>query len=116
METKHTKGEWAWQKFGNYYLLTAQHGMREIILAAYQNNDYAYPTMNDDGILKPVDSNHPNAKLIAAAPISYEQNIRNLVFLRSIKGMLGVTHQTILYNECDIRIKETELAIKKATE
>ncbi len=69
----HTKGIWAWQKFGNKYLLTAQHGFREIIIGANivdPDMGYieCYPSMNDDGLLKPIDPTHPNAKLIAAAP------------------------------------------------
>lgn len=63
-EFKGTKAPWVWQKFGYATYLTAQHGMREIIIGSI--NDV--PAMNVDGILRRVDTDHPNAKLIAAAP------------------------------------------------
>ena len=70
MKTKHTKGEWAWQLMGDTYYLTAQHGIREIILGAIEHPTMKYPVlgMNNDGILKVIDKDNPNAKLIAAAP------------------------------------------------
>lgn len=67
----YTKGPWAWQRFGSYYSLTAQHGMREIIISANPDREnYGNPVvvMNNDGILNPIDPQHPNAKLIATAP------------------------------------------------
>jgi hypothetical protein len=68
--TKHTAGPWAWQKFGRHYCLTAQHGMREIIIGslAVEMPQETYPAMNSDGRLQPVSPEHPNATLIAAAP------------------------------------------------
>lgn len=71
MKTKHTPGKWAWQLMGDTYNLTAQHGMREIILGGIEHGSMGYPVLgmcNDKGILRDVDPNHPNAKLIAAAP------------------------------------------------
>jgi len=68
---KHTKGKWAWQRFGDHYHLAAQHGMREIIISANIVNQHSLKpcvTMNIDGILKPINPDHPNAKLIAKAP------------------------------------------------
>lgn len=67
---KHTKAPWAWQRFGDTYSLTAQHGMGEIIIGAIVHGGMGYPVvgMNQEGILKDVDPLFPNAKLIAAAP------------------------------------------------
>jgi hypothetical protein len=65
MEVKFTPAPWAFQKFGKDFYLTAQHGMREIILAGSKGGQLR---MNQDGILLPVNPNHPNAKLICAAP------------------------------------------------
>jgi len=65
METAYTEPPWAWQKFGDKYCLTAQHGMREIILSANKGGNIE---MNQDGILENIDPNHPNPKLISAAP------------------------------------------------
>ncbi len=64
-----TRADWAWQKFGNIYMLTAQHGMREIIIGANvdEKTGVAYPSMNNDGILREINPEHPNAKLIASA-------------------------------------------------
>lgn len=73
-EFKGTKPPWAWQKFGNTYMLTAQHGLREIILGSIDvgNNGDGYPNpviaMNIDGVLVEVDPNHPNSILMAASP------------------------------------------------
>lgn len=67
---EHTKGPWAWQKFGDTYSLTAQHGMREIIISANPSRNSVQPivVMNLDGRLQPVNPEHPNAQLIAKAP------------------------------------------------
>jgi hypothetical protein len=68
--TEYTSGPWMWQKFGNYRMLVAQHGMREIIIGslAVEMPNETYPAMSFDGRLKPIDTYFPNAKLIAAAP------------------------------------------------
>jgi len=65
-----TKGPWAWQQFGHYHLLAAQHGMREIIIGsrAVKGPQETYPAMNKGGILAAITPDHPNARLIAAAP------------------------------------------------
>lgn len=65
MNDKYTKSPWGWQDFGNAPVLVAQHGHREIIISA---NHAGMVNMSDDGILLVVNENHPNAKLIAAAP------------------------------------------------
>lgn len=77
MKKEFTKGKWAWQLFGDTYSLTAQHGMREIIVGAIEHPEMEYPVvgMNNDGLLRVVDKVHPNAKLIAAAPEMYKQLI-----------------------------------------
>lgn len=64
MTVQQTKGPWAWQKFGSEWCLTGQHGMRPIVLATRKNN----PTSLVNGLLVPLDPNHPDARLIAAAP------------------------------------------------
>ena len=105
METKFTKGKWAWQKFGDKYCLVAQHGMREVILSSNINEEKSlqpYLTMNKDGILKPIDPNHPNAKLIAAAPDLL--NACQLVMKSSRGETLSFQTLTALYD-----------AIEKAT-
>lgn len=86
-----TPGPWAWQNFGGAYFLTAQHGMREIIIAGgtkreEESNVACLPVMNSEkGILEPVDPTHPNARLIAAAPDLFQalikiNNIENAAF------------------------------------
>lgn len=67
---KHTKGPWGWQKFGDYDSLTAQHGMREIIIGSVTTESglSSFVAMNKDGILNPIDRDHPNAKLISKSP------------------------------------------------
>ena len=88
----HTQSPWAWQKFGTEYLLTAQHGMREIIIGATDLNANidccdnrvianTVPTMNKDGICRPIDPVHPNAKLIAASPELLEEHKTDLPLL-----------------------------------
>ncbi len=69
---KYTKGKWAWQKFGQHYLLAAQHGSREIIIGANCLRGGSYPSMNNDGILRAINPDHPNAKLISKAPEMYK--------------------------------------------
>lgn len=103
METKHTKAPWGWQKFGNQTCLTAQHGMREIIISANRTGNLL---MNKDGILYPIDDSHPNAKIITAAPEMFEA----LVCVRTFLQKSGINYDNAeLYNLVD-------KAIKKATE
>lgn len=70
MKAQYTSGPWAWQRFGDTYYLTAQHGMREVIIGAIPHGEMKYPVvgMNLDGVLRDVDPDHPNAQLIASAP------------------------------------------------
>ena len=71
---KYTKAKWDWQLFGDTYYLTAQHGMREIIIGAINHPEFEMPVpaMNYDGRLQVIDPDHPNAKLISKAPEMYE--------------------------------------------
>lgn len=75
-ELKHTPGPWAWQKLGNFNNLVAQHGDREIIIGSLAIREAmpveTFPAMNNDGILYAISKDHPNAKLIAAAPEMFE--------------------------------------------
>ena len=68
-KTTHTPGPWAWQSFGCGNLLIAQHGRRPVVLGAITDLEkHCAPAMNKDGRLELVDPDHPNARLIAAAP------------------------------------------------
>ena len=104
METKFTKGEWAFQKFGKQYNLTAQHGRREIILSANLKGELV---MNQDGILRPINPDHPNAKLIAAAPLMYEQ------LLSIVDGSAFDKESGLVWEH---RLDAIREALKKATE
>jgi len=106
METKYTHGPWGWQSFGSGLFLTAQHGMREIILSsARKGMNGSEITMNKDGILEPIDPNHPNAKLIAAAPMLLKACIEARELLID---ELCEPERTVFWNLVN--------AIKKATE
>jgi len=103
---KSTKAPWAWQKFGNKYCLTAQHGMREIILGANPvdgENGFApcMVVMNEDGILRPIDPDHPNAKLIASAP----ELLEALHWAKGI-GKNGEVHDKIVMDRINMVIKK----------
>lgn len=65
MKTEHTPGPWAWQKFGKEWCLTGQHSMRPIVLAY---NRKIGMTSLVNGLLVPLDTNHPDAVLITAPP------------------------------------------------
>ena len=107
MTTKHTPGPWALQKFGDNYCLTAQYGMREIILAARGRK----MVMNNDGILRPIKPHHPNAKLIAAAPDLLEA-LQRLIDVYSATLIEEFSHDP----EKDEDIIFAKTAIKRATE
>jgi hypothetical protein len=62
-ETKDTSMPWGWQKFGDEWCLTAQHGMRAIILAVRKGK----LTSLVDGLLVPFDPKHPHAQFIIDA-------------------------------------------------
>lgn len=111
METKYTAAPWAWQLFGDTYMLAAQHGRREIIIGAIEAPEWKYPVpaMTDKGLLKVVDNQHANAKLIAAAPELLEalQHIAEYEERGRAKGEPRISEKW--YNE-------VKAAIKKATE
>jgi len=69
---EYTQGPWAWQDIGGDRLLLAQHGKREVIIGARLNGfRIPSPAMNRNGVLLGIDPNHPNARIIAAAPALY---------------------------------------------
>ncbi len=69
--------EWAWQRMGDYHYLVKQHGMREIVIHAIDKNSdfeccdhknsWPIPAMNNNGILKPIDPEQAEAKMITTA-------------------------------------------------
>src|SRR3990167_4592797 len=67
----HTKGPWAWQEMGGWRLV-GQWGMRPIVLSAKARNGKGpgkFALRDDESdLLIPFDPNHPDARLIAAAP------------------------------------------------
>lgn len=69
-QTKHTPGPWAWRRFGDTYTLHADHGRRETIIGAIPHGEMKYPVvaMSIAGRLADIDPDHPNAKLLKAAP------------------------------------------------
>lgn len=79
-QTKITRQPWGWQKFGDVYSLTAQHGMREIILGAIKDRKTGHPVlaMNHNGILEKVNPEHPNAKFIVTAVNCHDELIETL--------------------------------------
>lgn len=111
METKFTKKEWAWQKFGNQYMLTAQHGMRSIIIGTVrdrQNTMVHSVATNVDGILQPITPDNPDAKLIAAAPELFEV-VSAILLEQEMRIETGLPLLT------DTLIEIAKAAIKKAT-
>jgi hypothetical protein len=95
-ETQHTAGPWAWQRFGDTYSLTAQHGMREIIIGAIKHGSMGYPVvgMNSDGILRDVDPAHPNATLIASAPSLLKENQELKERVKELEDLLGLKYNS----------------------
>lgn len=70
--SKHSPGPWRWRNFTGHWTLFADHGSRKVVLAAdlnYVDGPVLVTRDFEDGsILKEIDPNHPNAKLIEAAP------------------------------------------------
>lgn len=112
---KHTKGEWAWQLFGDTYMLAAQHGKREIIIGAIKAPKFNYPVpaMSNNGILKLVDKDHPNAKLIAAAPDLLEALEYAEMILKELSTQGFWLKEK--HNLVNTAISKATIAIKKAT-
>ena len=117
METKFTKGKWEWQLFGDNYLLTAQHGMREIIIGAIMHPEMDYPVvgMNNDGLLRVIDKDHPNAKLIAAAPDLLQDHISDDELILDFIGGKEKSWGDVVYFLQLLRVSKAAI-IQKATE
>ena len=64
-KTKHTPGPWAWREIGKTYVLWGEHGHRPIVLDCYRNK---LRMRNEHVLMEPISPQHPDAKLIAAAP------------------------------------------------
>lgn len=84
----HTPGDWDWQKFGAHYHLVAQHGKRPCVLTATSSDvetlcplceepismhvaahlSTRYDHIGRGGVLGELTPDHPDAKLIRAAP------------------------------------------------
>jgi hypothetical protein len=61
---KHTPGPWAWREIGGAVRLFGEHGRRPMVLTS----SAPLQTIQDDGLLKTITPDHPNAKLISKAP------------------------------------------------
>jgi hypothetical protein len=108
---KHTKGPWGWQKFGSYDSLTAQHGMREIIIGSVTTESglSSFVAMNKDGILNPIDRDHANAKLIAKAPEMIEA-LKDMINIFDTCGYVDVEPEK---GNINVRISKAKSLIKE---
>jgi hypothetical protein len=72
--TKHTPGPWVWRKWGNPYWLTADYGKRRIVIATVSQQvgvpqqDFVAVRDPKRDLLVELTPEHPDARLIAAAP------------------------------------------------
>jgi hypothetical protein len=65
---KLTPGPWGWQKFGSEWCLVGQHSMRPIVLSVMvYGPGKGSLTSLVDGLLRPFDPTHPDARVIGAA-------------------------------------------------
>lgn len=65
--SEHTKEPWGWQKFGDEWMLVAQHGMRDIVINTRRRGlNGAQLCMRKDGIMYPMTPEHPDAQRIVA--------------------------------------------------
>lgn len=70
-KTEHTPGPWAWRNWGGNWCLTGDHGHRPIVLDADVVGKTELPVLrmrDAEGIMCQLTPDHPNARLIAAAP------------------------------------------------
>lgn len=58
-----TNAPWEWRKVGNEYVLWGAHGMRPIVLSVVRGK----LCLRVDGVMRPFNPEHPDAKIIAAA-------------------------------------------------
>jgi len=70
---KRAPGPWAWRKFGSIWCLVADHGARRIVLDAEVKGKNEIPILQtrdftDGSAMVELTPEHPNARLIAAAP------------------------------------------------
>lgn len=76
MTTDHTRKPWLWVKNGDDYVLWGNHGHRPIVLDCGSVNGKPMGRKvlrsNMNGIMRPFDPGHPDARLIVEAPAMYE--------------------------------------------
>lgn len=126
-ELKHTPGPWAWRRFGDTYTLHADHGGGETIIGAIPHGEMKYPVvaMSIEGRLSDVDPDHPNAKLLKAAPDLLKAAEAAIAYDNAIYACANDTDK--MYSFCTAEGKDLDAlyedwiykskeAIKKATE
>jgi hypothetical protein len=113
MKSQRTPGPWAWQRMGRNYFLVAQHGMREIIIGslAIEMPVETYPAMANDGRLERVNPEHPNAKLIAAAPELLDA-LNGLIYGNKLNIQFDSLEDQHRYNDA---LRFAKSVIEKAT-
>lgn len=63
-----TKGPWEWRRMGKRWLLWGFHGIRPIVLAWSRGQLQVRDDTLSGGVMCDFDREHPDARLIAAAP------------------------------------------------
>jgi hypothetical protein len=127
---KHTPGPWQWDvtHSGEIRLVTPDRGKLYVMGFERKGMRGAQPKFSKwgdgprerrGGIMHPFEeaggAEHPDARLIAAAPESHEANKLSLTVLCAIRAAGVLSHDTNILRDLDSAISANRAAIAKAT-
>lgn len=109
----HTEGPWVWRDFGSRLMLVTLHQGSRVVVSADPRTGHL-KTRDKNGTLKYLEADHPNARLIAAAPELHQAGERAMYQLLKAKEALHAAGYHIMAGTCEGAALELQAALAKA--
>lgn len=114
MNERHTPGPWLWAKHGQDWSLHSSVGPRACVLAARSDPREEWPSHQilmvrhdapGGSLLVPFDPTHPDARLIAAAPLLLQEATPAAGLMQHAASLLEVYRETMPYQVRDLVVR-----------